>query len=154
GLFNSRLWGIEDWDLWVRLAELFPVAAVDAPVGVYRVPGPASGQASSAIGPQLLVAARYQERLLRLPRPSAATERRRREARSAIRRRVADTLSWHAATRLPEGEYRFAVTNFLIALWLSPLWAMRPGHLRQFWKSFMARRRRGNAASSSVGASY
>jgi hypothetical protein len=139
GLFNSRLAGIDDWDMWVRVAELFHVVVVDRPVGVYREPAPRSGQGLSALAPVLLKAARHQPRLLRLPRAAAAPAEQRRRARRRLRRRVADTLSWHAARRLPEGAYRFALTNFLAAVRLSPLWAARPEHFRQMWGSFLRR---------------
>ena len=51
------------------------------------------------------------------------------------RRRVADTLSWRAAEALPRGAFRFAASNFLIALRLSPLGAVRPTHMRVLWRS-------------------
>ena len=39
------------------------------------------------------------------------------------------------AEALPRGAFRFASSNFFIALWLSPLWAARPTYLRLLWRS-------------------
>ena len=47
GLFDPSLAGIDDWDLWIRLAAEYPVAAVDQPVIVWRRPSPASDQGSA-----------------------------------------------------------------------------------------------------------
>jgi glycosyltransferase involved in cell wall biosynthesis len=47
GLLDEAIPGVDDWDLWVRLAELYPVVAVEQPVAVWRRPTRASGQGSS-----------------------------------------------------------------------------------------------------------
>jgi len=61
GLFNHRLVGIDDWDLFVRVAELYHVLIITQPVGVYRQPTPFSGQGSSARAAQLRRVARHRE---------------------------------------------------------------------------------------------
>jgi hypothetical protein len=43
---------------------------------------------------------------------------------------------------LPDGALRFAAANVLTALSLSPAWAIRPTHLRVFWRSLKTKRRR------------
>ena len=63
----------------------------------------------------------------------------RRAVRVSLKRRVADTLSWHAAEQLPRGALRFAAANFFAALRMSPLRAARPTHLRVLWRSAAAR---------------
>jgi hypothetical protein len=149
GLFNSRLSGIDDWDIWVRMTELYPVIVLGEPVSIYRQPTPYSGQGLSSPAPLLLKAVRHQKELLRLPRAQSAEASQRRRAKKQIRKRVADSLSWQAARRLPEGAYRFALNNFLTALRLSPMWAARPEHLRQFCGSCLAQdeKRRESAAT-------
>lgn len=130
GLFNERIPGIDDWDMWARLAESRPAVLDDRPVCLYRSPAPDSGQGSSALGPHMLAAVRHQAKLLSLPRALAAPAAVRRAARRNTRRRVADTLSWRAAEQLPRGAFRFAAGNFLAALRISPLRAARPTHFR------------------------
>jgi len=135
GVFNSRLAGIDDWDMWTRIAEVCPVLVDPAPVCVYRLASPTSGQGSSALGQHLLAAVKHQAHLFSLPRARDASPAQRRVVRHGTRRRVADTLSWRAAEALPRGAVRFAASNFAIALRLSPWWAARPTHLRVLWRS-------------------
>jgi hypothetical protein len=135
GIFNRQLVGIDDWDLWTRIAEVRPVLVDQTPVCIYRVAAPASGQGSSALGSHLHAAVKHQARLFSMPRALDAPAAQRRAVSKSTRRRVADTLSWRAAEALPRGAFRFAASNFFIALWLSPLWAARPTHLRVLWRS-------------------
>jgi len=135
GIFNRRLAGIDDWDMWTRIAAVRPVLVDPVPVCVYRVAAPKSGQGSSALGQHLYAAIKHQTNLFSLPRAHAAPPAQRRAVRRSTRRRVADTLSWRAAEALPRGAFRFAASNFLIALRLSPLGAVRPTHMRVLWRS-------------------
>ncbi|MDQ2935966.1 MAG: glycosyltransferase [Acidobacteriota bacterium] len=139
GLLNSRLRGIDDWDLWVRLSELFPLAVVDQPVGVYRKPTPFSEQGSSKLAAHLLRAADLQLHHLRLPRALAAPGKKRKQVRRETLNRYADTMMWNAAERFPEGAFRFALLNALGALRLSPLRVIRPGPYKLLLKGFLPR---------------
>ena len=134
GLFDPGIPGIDDWDMWARLAESRPAVLDERPVCVYRSPTPGSGQGSSALGRHMLAAIRHQSKLLTLPRALAAPAARRGAARRNTRRRVADTLSWRAAEQLPRGAFRFAASSFAAALRISPLWAARPTHFRVLFR--------------------
>lgn len=135
GIFNRRLAGIDDWDMWTRIAEVRSVVVDPAPVCVYRVASPASQQGSSALARHLQAAVKHQKKLFSLRRVQEAPLVQRRSIRQRTKRRIADTLSWRAAEQLPHAAFRFAATNFLIALKLSPFWAARPTHLRVLWRS-------------------
>jgi GT2 family glycosyltransferase len=135
GIFNQRLAGIDDWDMWTRIAEVRPVVLDPSPVCIYRVGSPSSGQGSSQMGKHLQFAVNHQVHLLSLRRAQNAPAAQRRAVRKRTKRRIADTLSWRAAEELPRGAIRFAASNFLIALRLSPLWAARPTHFRVLWRS-------------------
>lgn len=135
GIFNPHLAGIDDWDMWTRIAERRPIVVDQTPVCIYRVAAPGSGQGSSNLGRHLYAAVKHQKRLFSLPRVQAAPAAQQRKVRQSTKRRIADTLSWRAAEALPRGSFSFAVSNFLIALRLSPLWAARPTHLRVLWRS-------------------
>ncbi len=126
GLFDNSLSGIDDWDMLVRIAELYPAAVSREPVSIYRKPTPSSGQGSSAQARHLSRAARHQLRLLGLPRAVGATAGRRREARRRALERLADTLLLNAAQAICGGAYGFACANTLAALRLSPRRALRP----------------------------
>jgi glycosyltransferase involved in cell wall biosynthesis len=141
GIFNRHLAGIDDWDMWTRIAEVRPILVDQRPVCIYRRATPASGQGSSALARHLFAAAEHQKRLLSLPRAQGAPVSRRRAVRQSAKRRIADTLSWRAAEELPRGAFRFAASNFLVAVRLSPLWAARPTHLRVLCRSAAARLR-------------
>jgi hypothetical protein len=142
GLFNKHLAGIDDWDMWVRIAELWPVVIDDHPVCIYRCSGPNSGQGSSALGKHLFAAVGHQRQLLALPRAQAAPASLRRAVRRGLKRRAADTLSWRAAEQLPLGSVRYATMNVLTALRINPLWAVRATHFTVMWKSVAAQLRR------------
>jgi len=135
GVFNQQLAGIDDWDLWTRISEVRPVLLDQNAVCIYRVASPSSQQGSSALGKHLYSAVKHQRSLFLLPRAQRATATRRRAVSKATRRRIADTLSWRAAESMPRGAIRFAASNFLIALRLSPLWAARPTHFRVLRRS-------------------
>ena len=141
GIFNCHLAGIDDWDMWTRIAEVRPVLVDHRPVCIYRSAIPASGQGSSALARHLFRAAKHQPRLLSLPRAQSEPAYRRRAIRQSTRRRIADTLSWRAAEELPRGAFRFAAANFCVALRLSPFWTLRPTHLRVLWLSAAAQLR-------------
>lgn len=138
GLFRHRLAGIDDWDMFVRIAELYPVAVMDEAVGVYRQPTPASGQGSSQAARHLTRAIRHQRELLRLPRAMSATAGRRKQARGAAINRVANTLIRNAAEGLLAGSYGLACANILSTLRLDPLYVARPGVYKRLCQRFLA----------------
>lgn len=135
GIFNKRIAGIDDWDMWTRIAELWPVVVDNQPVGIYRAATPRSDQGSSALAKHLSAAVNHQKQLLTLPRAQAATAQLRRTIRKNLKRRISDTLSWRAAEHLPRGAFRFAAANFFAALRISPLWAARPTHFQVLLKT-------------------
>ena len=134
GLLNRKLLGIDDWDIFTRIAEVYPVLVIDRPMGVYRQPTPSSAQGSSSQATQLRRASRHQLRLLRLPKAMRAPASKRRAIRQRTINRVADTLLWNAARHLSRGEYRAVYANILGALRLNPLRAARPGAYKKLAK--------------------
>lgn len=138
GLFNRRIPGIDDWDMWTRITELRPIVVDDVPVSIYRCATPQSGQGSSALARHLMAAVKHQRQLLNLPRVREAPARLRRAVRSDARRRIADTLSWRAAEELPRAAFRFAAANILTALRICPLRVVRPAHFRVLWNGMAA----------------
>lgn len=142
GLLNRRLNGIDDWDVFTRIAELYPVLVLEEPVGVYRLPTPYSGQGSSARAAQLRRAARHQLSLLRLPRAAAASLHKRRAVRKRMLNRISENLIWTALTQyLPQGKIRPAYANISIALRLYPFSAVRPGAYKHLAKRLIRKTR-------------
>lgn len=144
GLFDGSLSGIDDWDILVRIAELYPVVVLDKPVSIYRKPTSSSGQGSSAQGRHLSKAAQHQLRLMRLPRAEAAPPGLKRKVRRRTLNRIANTLLLNAAQGFCRGTYGFACANTFAALRLSPLCVLRPANYvklaSMFWTQRHARR--------------
>jgi glycosyltransferase involved in cell wall biosynthesis len=138
GLFNANLSGIDDWDVFVRIAELYPVLVLNEPVSIYRKPTPSSDQGSSNQAQHLSRALRHQLQLLRLPRVKMAPLAQQQDIRRRMVNRVVDTLLWNAARAIPQGASSFACRNIFAALRLSPSRALRvvpPQILARVWKA-------------------
>ena len=131
GLLNRRIPGIDDWDILVRIAELFPGITSAEPVGIYRQPTPCSGQGSSVQSEQLARAANHQLQLFELPRVKALSKSERQAIRRRTINRITDTLLWNAWKSLPQKEFGFAVANIATALRLNPFRALRPAVVRR-----------------------
>ena len=141
GLLRRDLIGIDDWDIFARLAEIYPAVVTTEAVGVYRNPTRHSGQGSSARAAQLRRVVRHQRELLKLPRAQSATQKQRRTVRRRLRNRIADTSLWNAAKRLPYGEFDQVSENILLAMQLNPARAISARGPRKILEAFAAKRR-------------
>ncbi len=142
GLLNRHVSSIDDWDIFTRIAELYPAVVIQQPVGLYRQPTPISGQGSSARAAQLRRVARHQLNLLRLPRAASATNKRRRDARKRMVKRISETLIWTAAAQyLPKLKLKPALANFSVALRLDPLSIFRPSAYEKLAKNLIVKTR-------------
>src|SRR5262245_25057079 len=47
GMIDSTLKGVDDYDLWIRIAERYEILALEKPVGIWRQANECSGQGSS-----------------------------------------------------------------------------------------------------------
>ena len=136
GLLNRHISGIDDWDIFTRIAARFPVVVISEAVGLYRQPTPESGQGSSPRAAQLHRAARHQHNLLQLPRALAGSPEQRRAARNRMRYRISENLIWTAGAKyLPSLKLRAAAANFSVALRLDPLSIFRPGAYEKLAKN-------------------
>jgi glycosyltransferase involved in cell wall biosynthesis len=143
GLLNRRVSSIDDWDIFTRIAELYEVVVIEAPVGIYRQPTPFSGQGSSARAAQLGRVARHQLELFRLPRAASASAARRSEARARTVSRISETLIWTATRRyLPQGKLVPACASIAMALQLDPMSFFRPGAYMKLAKKLIGDKRK------------
>ena len=129
GLFNAGLRGAEDWDMWLRLAERWHVAAVGEPVALYRSADSNSGQmCSDSVGMyrQML---RVQEMALGLPRAHAAPRAARRRVRRRLLNLAYEAMVYEAEQALAEGDRATARVKLREALRLRPLRASAGGCL-------------------------
>jgi hypothetical protein len=126
GLLDESAAGVDDWDLWVRIAELYPVLATEQAVAIWRQPTPTSGQFSFRAERMHRRARRlHRDKWLRLPRSMEAHEEHRSQALRAFADRATEQMFWEAASRFRAGlrwdslRLAFAMTR------LYPLMAIR-----------------------------
>jgi len=111
GGFNSDLKLIEDWDMWLRLSERFPVAAIAEPLAIYRKASSASEQMCSNSAALVKQALQVQQSALDRPRARAASGKQRRNVQRKFRNRVSDILMTEATNSIHEGNTRSARAN-------------------------------------------
>lgn len=121
GLLDERVPGIDDWDLWLRMAERFNVTATERPVYSWRRSAPGSGQGSSSGARMVRMAVRqFRERWMRLDRAAQAPRSTRRAAWHAFSEGMARHLVWEAARAQAAGQTRQAAANIFTGLRLLP----------------------------------
>jgi glycosyltransferase involved in cell wall biosynthesis len=121
GLLDERVPGIDDWDLWLRLAEHFNVTATEQPVFSWRRSAPGSGQGSSSGARMVRMAVRqFRERWMRLVRAAQAPGSARRAAWYAFSEGMARHLVWEAVRAQATGRTRQAAENIFTGLRLLP----------------------------------
>lgn len=97
GLLDHAAPGVDDWDLWIRIAEMYPVMVVEEPVAVWRKSTPTSSQGSS--DPLDLIARSsdlLHHKWLALPRAANSPDQRRHAARQ-FSNNSSEYLLWVAA---------------------------------------------------------
>jgi glycosyltransferase involved in cell wall biosynthesis len=137
GMFDPKATGTEDWDLWIRLAEMHAVGVLDEPVAIYREYTASSGQTSSNRPKMCRSSAYTLLKALESPRAQkvAAAERRR------IQSDYLNVL-WHNLTvegryALSKNHFRYAVHNYVTAVRLNPRRACRLGAIRSLARDLM-----------------
>jgi len=121
GLFNPRLSGGEDWDMWLRLAERWHAAAVGDAVALYRKADTTSGQICSDSVGMYREMLRVQEMALELPRARAASRAERRRVHRRLLNLAYEAMVHEAEQALEGGDRDAARVKFREALRLRPL---------------------------------
>ena len=126
GMLDDSVAGVDDWDLWVRIAEIYPIIASQSPVIVWRQPTPTSGQGSSKTVDLIALSRRQlRERWLKLPRAASAPEQKRRDAWRGFSRIVSEHLVWETTRALAEARLRNARESAFLLLRLHPAGPLR-----------------------------
>jgi Glycosyl transferase family 2 len=121
GLLDERVPGIDDWDLWLRLAERFNVTAMEQPVFSWRRSAPGSGQGSSSGARMVRMAVRqFRQHWMHLSRAAQAPHSMRRAAWNVFSEGMARHLAWEAARAQAMGQTRQAAENIFTGLRLLP----------------------------------
>jgi len=113
--------GIEDWELWLRMAESQPVVAVQEPVALYRKPSHSSGQLSSDFPTMYKYMRLVQEAALKRPRAAAASRSQRSRARRGFVSGLYRALLYEATAALAAGDRRTARAVTREAVLLRPV---------------------------------
>lgn len=122
GFLDETAPGIDDWDLWLRIAELYPVLATVEPVAIWRQPTFTSGQMSQHSERLHRLARRlHHDKWLRLPRSLAVPASSRREIARRFAESSAQQLIWEAVPRLKARRLRDFVRVTVALLQMYPL---------------------------------
>jgi hypothetical protein len=115
----------EDWDCWLRIAEVGRVRACARPVATYRKGNPRSGQVTSGAAHMVKVLTEiYRDSWQRFARAREDGERRRHAWRE-FSYNMATHLVWETGRALRHGRIRAAARNAWTALRLHPLGTLR-----------------------------
>ena len=126
GLLDRSAPGVDDWDLWLRIASRYTVLALERPAAVWRRSTPASGQGSSRAAELVALSTRqFRGRWLRLARAASAAGSERRGAWRLFSEHAAGQLVFEAGRALGGRQLRQARACLSAALRLHT-----PGLLR------------------------
>lgn len=124
----------DDWDLWLRIAQHHPLAALAEPVAIYREPTLWSNQGSSQATDLVPAALRVLERSALLPRVMANPAAFRR-ATSLIKQRMADRLLFEAVGAARAGD-AYTLASVRCAIRSVPQAVLRDMLTPRMWQHF------------------
>lgn len=121
GLLDDSISGPDDWDLWIRLAELFPVIALEEPVIIWRQSTPSSGQGTSQTARLVSMGVRQFRKWLMLPRMDSVPPTERRLLWRSFSERMAERLIWDSFRALACARINQVGKNLVTIATLHPL---------------------------------
>jgi hypothetical protein len=126
GLLDQSAPGIDDWDLWLRIASQYSVLALERPVMAWRRSTPASGQGTSRASELVALSTRqFRRKWLGLSRAASAPESARRRAWRLFSKNAAGHLVYEAARALGSRQFLQAQRNVRAAICLHPRGLLR-----------------------------
>ena len=133
GFPDAAIPGIDDWDLWVRIAEIYPIMATEIPVIVWRRSTPVSKQGTSQADRLVALSVRqFRRGWMNLPRASDAVASTRRAAWHDFSENMAEHLICESARALRLSDSKQALKNIAPILRLDPLTVPRIARNRLF----------------------
>lgn len=121
GFLEKDLHRIDDWDLWIRLAECYPVKALEEPVYIWRGSDPQSGQGTSNLADIFLTAYRaYKKRWLELPRARQGSAEQRKKVLKKATHWMSSMLIWEGIEAVKKKNPSVTLRNFRAAARITP----------------------------------
>ena len=121
GLLDDSIPGIDDWDLWIRIAEVFPVVALESPVMIWRQSTATSAQGSSDTVELIEHGRRrFRKEWVRLPRIAAASSEKREQAWREFSKNIAEHLAWKSFSAFRKAHVGRALRSAWILIQLHP----------------------------------
>ena len=140
GLLDDALAGIDDWDLWLRIAALYPVMVLEQPVVSWRKSTPVSGQGTShALELVNLSTRQFRESWLALTPVTQVSASKQRECLRLFSENMAGHLLWETWRAFAAGEMKMACRNLLGAMRLHPAGMIRVAARRTSFRFFLTR---------------
>ena len=134
GLLDSYLAGLDDWDLWIRIASLFPIVALEKPVMIWKRSSPVSGQGSSQAASIVSRAVQqFRTRWMKLPRAVAAKVEVRQKAWQQFSANMAAHLAWETMRSLDHRNFVQAARNTIEVAQLGPMAVARVAARRRLF---------------------
>jgi glycosyltransferase involved in cell wall biosynthesis len=131
--FNTQLRVVEDWDMWLRLAERHLVVSVNEPVAIYRKAIAESDQMCSNSAELCKQGLRLQQMALDSPRARKASRKQRNYVTRKFRDRAYEILMTEATSSLHEGNTQSARVNLMNAFRIRPFRTLLSGRLPWLW---------------------
>ena len=126
GMLDEAAAGVDDWDLWVRISESYPVLSIKQEVAIWRQPTPTSNQFSFRTERMHRVARRlHREKWLQLPRSMEVPEEQRNQASRAFADRATQQMISEASSRFRAGRALDSIRLTLEVARLHPRAAVR-----------------------------
>ena len=126
GFLDSSLSGIDDWDLWIRLAEHYPFRSFQEPVLQWKRSNPTSQQGSSN-GATIVEKniRQFKKRWMKLPRAASASTETRTKAWKRFSVNMAAHLCWETMRSLQHRSPRQVLQNSFALMRLGPFPVVR-----------------------------
>lgn len=122
GSLDDRIPGLDDWDLWVRIAELYPILSAETPIVIWRRSTPVSGQGTSnAAGLVAMSVRKFRHGWMNLPRAAGAERTIKKAVWREFSENMAEHLIWESARALRAGNLRQPLQSLSIIPRLQPL---------------------------------
>jgi glycosyltransferase involved in cell wall biosynthesis len=121
GLLDDSIRGLDDWDLWIRIGEIYPIIALELPVITWRRSSPGSGQGTSNAAQMVSLSIRQFRRWMNLPRAREASRHTKRSLWHAFSENMAEHLIWESGRALRSAQMGQAVKSLGTLHRLHPL---------------------------------